>query len=63
RFERLENRLNIYYNDNGIGLPDKFVKGNGLSSTGNRMENINGDIKFVSEIGKGLKVHISIPIF
>ncbi|MFD2554859.1 tetratricopeptide repeat-containing sensor histidine kinase [Sphingobacterium tabacisoli] len=62
RFERLENWLNIYYNDNGIGLPHNFVKGNGLNSTGNRMENINGDIKFVSEIGKGLKVHISIPI-
>ncbi len=61
RFERLGNKLNIYYIDNGVGLPDNFIKGNGLNSTGTRMENINGNIKFVSEVGGGLKVHISIP--
>ncbi|MBL1411022.1 tetratricopeptide repeat-containing sensor histidine kinase [Sphingobacterium faecale] len=62
RFERQGDRLNIYYIDNGVGFSDDVSKGNGLNNTGTRMENINGTIKFVSERGGGLKVHISIPI-
>ncbi|ERJ59931.1 hypothetical protein M472_14270 [Sphingobacterium paucimobilis HER1398] len=62
RFDRLEGALNVFYNDNGVGLSENFSKGNGLNNTGTRMENINGSIKFVSERGEGLKVYISIPI-
>lgn len=62
RFELIENVLNIQYADNGVGLSKNLVKGNGLKSTGTRIENINGNIKFASETSEGLKVHISIPV-
>lgn len=62
RFDWSEDTLRIYYSDNGIGMPESQVKGNGLTSTGNRIANLDGKITFVSNAGKGLKVEVSIPI-
>lgn len=63
RFDWKEDILHIYYSDNGVGMPESQVKGNGLTSTGNRISNMGGKINFASLAGKGLKVEVSIPIF
>lgn len=62
RFDWDADLLRIYYSDNGIGMPDSQVKGNGLTSTGNRIFNLNGKINFVTQAEKGLKIEISMPI-
>lgn len=61
RFDWSADVLRIYYSDNGIGMPESQVRGNGLTSTGNRIANLDGKITFVSNAGKGLKVEVSIP--
>lgn len=62
RFEWNEKQFHIFYSDNGIGLPETFDRGNGLTNAGTRIESLNGDITFVGEPGKGLKVTITIPV-
>ena len=61
RFSVVGADLYVYYKDDGIGFPVDVVHGNGLSNTGNRINNIGGKINFVSEPGKGLKVEVIIP--
>jgi len=63
RFDWSPELLRIFYSDNGVGMPESQVKGNGLTSTGNRISNLDGKITFVNNEGKGLKVEVSIPIF
>lgn len=63
RFDWSPGLLRIFYSDNGVGMPESQVKGNGLTSTGNRISNLDGKITFVNNAGKGLKVEVSIPIF
>jgi len=63
RFDWSPGVLRIFYSDNGVGMPESQVKGNGLTSTGNRISNLDGKITFVNNAGKGLKVEVSIPIF
>lgn len=62
RFEKAEDTFNIYYHDDGRGLPKMFKHGNGLKNTGNRIEGLNGRITFAGEPGKGLKIMISLPL-
>ena len=62
RFDWDNDLLRVFYSDNGIGMSDSQVKGNGLTSTGNRIFNLNGKITFVTQAEKGLKIEISIPI-
>jgi signal transduction histidine kinase/Flp pilus assembly protein TadD len=62
RFDWDVDLLRIYYSDNGIGISDSQVKGNGLTSTGNRIFNLNGKITFVTQAEEGLKIEISMPI-
>lgn len=62
RFEQQDSALHIYYTDNGIGLPEAFQRRNGLTNTGNRIESLRGVITFGTEVGKGLKIHISFPV-
>lgn len=62
RFEQKDNRITIYYTDNGIGmLPEQQFK-NGLTNTGNRIISIDGEIIFDTKVEKGLKIQISFPI-
>lgn len=61
RFERPENQLKIQYTDDGIGLPEHFRYGNGLTNTGNRIKDIGGLITFGKHTPKGLKVEITLP--
>ncbi|UZJ63303.1 tetratricopeptide repeat protein [Sphingobacterium sp. KU25419] len=62
RFDWDADVLRIYYSDNGIGMPKSRAIGNGLTSIGNRIASLKGQINFVNQAEKGLKVEISIPI-
>ncbi len=62
RFEATYNKLNIFYQDNGIGFSSVKKEGNGLRNTGTRMERLGGKFNFVSEDGKGLKIEIILPL-
>lgn len=61
KFEQQNNKLHIKYSDDGIGLKPGLKKGNGLTNTENRINDIGGKLTFDSEISKGLKIHIYIP--
>ncbi|MGN6293928.1 MAG: ATP-binding protein [Chitinophagaceae bacterium] len=61
-FSRSDNRLKIAYKDDGRGFPSNFIKGNGLKSTGNRINQIGGEITFATETAKGAEIKIVIPI-
>ncbi|HEY0896737.1 MAG TPA: ATP-binding protein, partial [Sphingobacteriaceae bacterium] len=61
RFGRHEGDVVVEYSDDGIGLPQEVEFGNGLSSTGNRIQGIGGTITFDGESGKGTRIRISFP--
>lgn len=62
RFERENNRINIFYTDNGVGISDELVYKNGLQNTVSRIAAIAGSIIFDTKTEKGLKVHLSFPV-
>lgn len=62
KFDQQKNQLVIQYTDDGIGLQPEFSKGNGLTSMGNRINDIGGRLTFDTTAGKGLKVYIHVPI-
>ncbi|ALL08701.1 histidine kinase [Pedobacter sp. PACM 27299] len=62
RFEQVDDHINIFYADNGIGISDETQFKNGLRNTGNRMETIHGTITFGIKAQKGFKIQISFPI-
>ncbi len=61
KFEKINNRVEIQYKDNGIGISGDLVYKNGLRNTASRIEAINGTITFDTKIEKGLKVNLSFP--
>lgn len=62
-FSKKEKFLHINYSDNGRGSELTTIKsGNGLQNVENRIFSINGTIIFDSEIGKGLKIKIRVPL-
>lgn len=62
-FSKKEKFLHINYSDNGRGSELVTIKsGNGLRNVENRIFSINGTIIFDSEIGKGLKISIRVPL-
>lgn len=62
RFECKQGYFKINYTDDGIGMPDGPHFKNGLRNTGNRIEDICGEITFDTNQTKGLKIQISFPI-
>ncbi|UEG51461.1 ATP-binding protein [Mucilaginibacter daejeonensis] len=62
RFQRDTDRLHIWYQDNGVGLPQPTKFGNGLTNTGNRIRTMNGSITFGSNNGAGLLIQMFIPL-
>ncbi|KAA9021601.1 PAS domain-containing sensor histidine kinase [Niallia endozanthoxylica] len=63
---RINETLQIFYCDDGVGLPLEKLKPSfhsmGLSSIKQRVQSLNGQIEFKSKPGKGLKVMIEFPI-
>lgn len=62
RFEKSEQKLKIFYKDNGVGIPEKKSTGKGLANTVSRIESLGGEITFVNEPGKGLNITTIIPL-
>jgi len=62
RFDISEQQLNIFYKDNGVGIPQEKSKGKGLANTVSRIESLGGEIIFVNEPGKGLNITTTIPL-
>lgn len=60
---KIENsKLQINYNDNGVGLqPNALKKGKGLDNVENRMESIGGSFKFQTGNHGGFSVELIIP--
>lgn len=61
-FSRPNNHLELIYKDDGQGFPSNFIKGNGLKSTGTRINQIGGQITFAKETANGAEIKILIPI-
>jgi signal transduction histidine kinase len=62
RFERKDKQIHIYYTDDGVGFPKEVQYKNGLRSTGNRINHIQGSINFETNPEKGLRILISFPV-
>ena len=62
RFEITDQELNIFYKDNGVGIPEEKSNGKGLANTVSRIESLGGKITFVNEPGKGLNITTTIPL-
>lgn len=60
-FSRVNERINISYTDNGVGIKEISPK-NGLQNMENRINAINGTIIFDTETNNLLKINISIPV-
>lgn len=52
----------VTYIDDGIGLPNKVIHGNGLTNTETRINSIGGGITFDNNDAKGLKINITFPL-
>ncbi len=61
KFERLNGLIHIQYTDNGVGIPNEIIYGNGLTNTENRIKMLGGQITFDRTVVKGLKIRISFP--
>ncbi|MFT4024665.1 MAG: ATP-binding protein, partial [Flavihumibacter sp.] len=62
KFEREERQLHLQYTDDGIGLPETVIYGNGLTNTENRIRAMGGGISFGRSVAGGLKIHLHFPI-
>ncbi|MCL6218191.1 tetratricopeptide repeat-containing sensor histidine kinase [Zunongwangia pacifica] len=61
-FKTENSRLQINYNDNGVGLQTNALKkGKGLDNVENRMESIGGSFKFQTGNQGGFSVELIIP--
>lgn len=62
-FEKHQKFIQINYTDNGVGLgKNERLEKNGLANAENRMEVINGSLKFGTNKGQGLKVTVTCPV-
>jgi len=62
-FKESNKNITIHYTDNGKGIDiTKMVLKNGLHNIENRIHEIKGKIEIDSELGKGFKVSIKIPL-
>ncbi|WP_312332231.1 ATP-binding protein [Sphingobacterium sp.] len=62
RFDITDQELNVFYKDNGVGIPQEKSKGKGIANTVSRIESLGGKITFVNEPGKGLNITTVIPL-
>ena len=61
KFEPQEKELLIRYTDDGVGLPENVIFGNGLTGTENRIRNIGGRIIFEASPAKALHIQLFVP--
>ena len=62
-FNKNQNKLQIEYSDNGIGVVmDKINLKNGLQNVENRILSINGTITFDTKSNKGFKTSFTVPV-
>jgi signal transduction histidine kinase len=62
-FKKSENKLQIDYTDNGVGVTfDKENSRNGLRNVENRIQAIKGTTTFDTKSKKGFKVSFIFPI-
>ena len=62
-FKKIEDKLQLDYSDNGVGLEvDKIILKNGLQNVENRILAMEGKITFDSKSNKGFKTKIVLPI-
>ena len=62
-YRNCENILSLKITDDGIGFDaTKSFSGNGLKNMQKRAENLGGNLKIISEIGKGTALKILVPI-
>jgi signal transduction histidine kinase len=62
-FKKIENKLQIDYSDNGVGVQfDENKSKNGLQNVENRILTIKGTITFDTKPNKGFKAQITLPI-
>ncbi len=54
--------IDIHINDDGVGLSKLHRDGFGISGMRERIREVNGKIKIVSELNQGLTLHIQLPI-
>lgn len=54
--------LQLFIEDNGKGISNMDLKGEGLKNIKNRIESLNGKLNIVSKISIGTKFEISVPI-
>ncbi|MDO7173865.1 hypothetical protein [Mariniflexile sp. AS56] len=54
--------VEVTYTDNGVGCDLGSVRRNGLISAENRIENIQGNINFRSNVGEGFKARINLHL-
>lgn len=62
RFEREDDKIDIYYTDNGVGIKGTVSYKNGLTNTGNRINSLQGTITFDTNVQQGLKIHLTFPV-
>lgn len=69
RVKRSRNALHVAIQDNGVGVPDSRAQpatniplGVGIAGMRERIEELHGEFRFISNAGKGTVVKISIPI-
>ncbi len=54
--------IDIHIKDDGVGLSKLHRDGFGISGMRERIREVNGKIKIVSELNQGLTLHIQLPI-
>lgn len=54
--------IDIHVKDDGIGLSKSHRDGFGLSGMRERIHEVSGNIKIVSEVNQGVSLHIQLPL-
>lgn len=62
KFKRDRKVISVEYKDDGIGLSENFIQGNGWKNTETRINNINAVFSFESVKSQGLKYELQVPI-
>ncbi|MXV50331.1 ATP-binding protein [Pedobacter sp. HMF7647] len=62
RFKRETETIFIRYHDDGVGMTENVLLGNGLTNTGNRISVMKGELKFEAGPSNGLWITMSFPL-